>query len=470
MNDIYIYKKKAKKYKSKYLELKKQFGGTIPSDLLTEEQPVRQQQIINNINYDFELIGEGSFGCIISPPLQFNENINIKFPESNISLSKEELNNIFTSKDYVGKLLSCDSEVFNQEYQEYLKLNAIDPEAKYRSKLIFAAYMTKEELTDQIEKLKSQEGKLKLKLKLLEEKEDSISIPVLTPLETLYFCLKDKKLLSYYNKPNISKNYGYIISTRVGKSFKDHELGKFNNDQIIKILENLKESIGDLIQKLYNNKSIHGDIKLENMTLDANLKVYFIDFGFMQKYTDLDYSITQNHQYPDILNIFFKIKNSEENKPMNKKKLIELLKNEKYQKDKKYSIQSIILNKTKINYINYSRFFESIDDEEHDLDYFYNKCIGPIAKNSDIYALSVYIYVLFFNFFDDIQPFNYLNSPYKNFYDFFINYLKKKNTINILNVLLINALYNNINGPEELIYYIDKIINSIKHPDDIKSL
>ena len=55
------------------------------------------------------------------------------------------------AKDHVGKLLSCDSEVFNQEYQEYLKLNAIDPEAKYRSKLIFAAYMTKEELTKQLE-------------------------------------------------------------------------------------------------------------------------------------------------------------------------------------------------------------------------------------------------------------------------------------------------------------------------------
>ena len=467
MNDIYIYKKKAKKYKSKYLELKKQFGGTIPSDLLTEEQPVRQQQIINNINYDFELIGEGSFGCIISPPLQFNENINIKFPESNISLSKEELNNIFTSKDYVGKLLSCDSEVFNQEYQEYLKLNAIDPEAKYRSKLIFAAYMTKEELTYQVEKLKTQEEKQKLL-----EQEDSVQVPVpvLSPVQKLYYCLKKKKLLKYYDKPSISKNYGYIISTRVGKSFKDHELENFNNDQIIKILENLKESIGDIIQKLYNNKLIHGDIKFENMTLDADLKVYFIDFGFMRKYTDLDYSITQNHQYPEILNIYFKIKNSDENKPMNKKKLIELLKNEKYQKDKKYSIQSIILNKTKLNYINYSRFFESIDDDEHDLEYFYTKCFEPIAKNCDIYALSLYIYLLFFNFFNDIQPFNYLNTPYKNLYNYFINYFKKKNTINILNVLLINALYNNINGPEELIYYIDKIINSIKHPDDIKSL
>ena len=40
---------------------------------------------------------------------------------------------------------------------------------------------------------------------------------------------------------------------------------------------------------------------------------------------------------------------------------------------------------------------------------------------------------------------------------------KNQKTLNILNELVINALYNNIDGPEELIIYIDAIINSIKN-------
>ena len=51
MNDIY--KQKAKKYKYKYLKLKKEYIGT-------------------GGNADFEYIGSGSYGCIISPPFQFN--------------------------------------------------------------------------------------------------------------------------------------------------------------------------------------------------------------------------------------------------------------------------------------------------------------------------------------------------------------------------------------------------------------
>ena len=252
---------------------------------------------------------------------------NVEFIKSNIN--EEELNNIFKSKDYVGKLLSCDNEVFNQEYKEYLKLNEIDPQAKYRSKLIFAAYMTKEELTDKLKKL--------LQIQNNQTKYQ-------TPVTRLYDCLEKRKLLK---NSGISENYGYIICTRVGRSFKDHNLNDFNKEKIIKILENLKESIGDLIQKIYDDESIHGDIKFGNMTLDADLKVYFIDFGLMHKYKDLNLDlnsyITQNHQYPEILNIFFNIKKKLINKSMNKTELIELLKKKEYEKDKRYSILSILL-------------------------------------------------------------------------------------------------------------------------------
>ena len=483
-----IYEQKAKKYKYKYLKLKKQYiakGGFSFNEEQTDKtyiekqviKPAIQQQIINNIKYDFEFIGEGSFGCIISPPLQFNNTIYIKNLINNDELENindEKLKEIFTSKDYVGKLLSCDNKVFNNEYKEFIELKKIDPEAKHRSVLIFAAYMSKEEVTTKLEKLKYE--------------DDKNNISVLTPIKQLYYCLKGRKLLNNIFDDDSSKNYGYIISTRVGKSFKDHKLDEFKTDEIITILENLKESIGDLIQKLYDDEYIHGDIKFDNMTLDENLKVYFIDFGFMQKYYELDNLKTSSHQYPEILNIFLKIKNKfknykEEdddddddddddekefkkqlkNQTLNKEELINLLK--KYQQEKINSIQSNLLIKTQLNFIDYSRFFESLEDNlQYSFDD-YTKCIEPIAKNIDIYALSLYIYKLFYNFFDKIQPFNYFKTS-NNFRDYIINLynsFKKNNTLKILNELLINALYNNIDGPEELIIYIEAIINSIKN-------
>jgi hypothetical protein len=509
---IDIYEQKAKKYKYKYLKLKNTYiakGGNGFNEEQADKTYIEKQvtktnikQIIDTINYDFEFIGEGSFGCIISPPLQFNNTIYIK---NLININDDELNEIFTSKEYVGKLLSCDNEVFNKEYEDFLKLKKIDPEAKHRSVLIFAAYMNKEELTTKLEELKNKEDK-----QILDDKEDKQilddkdSVPVITPVHKLYYCLKKIKLLNniFNNVSSASENYGYIISTRVGKSFKDHKLNDFNNGEIITILKNLKESIGDIIQKLYDNESIHGDIKFDNMTLDENLKVYFIDFGFMQKYYELDNLKTSSHQYPEILNIFLKIKNKFKNykeddeedeededdfekklkkllkkQTLNKEELINLLK--KYQQEKINSIQSDLLNFTNLNFIDYNRYFESLEDNiEYSLDD-YTKCIEQIAKNIDIYALSLYIYKLFYNYFDEIKPFNYFDEiqPFNyfktsnNIKDYIINLYNAfiNNTNNILNVLLINALYNNIDGPEELIIYLEAIINSIEYIDN-KSL
>ena len=483
-----IYEQKAKKYKYKYLKLKKQYiakgGGWEDLNKIFEPlvtpvmeqvkqvtkqieqfvKPVSQLVLLHNINYEIEFIGYGTYGCIISPPLQFNNNnnINIKF--------NTNINNIFTSKEYVGKLLSCDNNAFNDEYEQFINIEKIDKDANHRSKLIFAAYMSTEELKENL---------IFLCNNLQNEKTKK-------QIKQLYKCLinPEKQIIN----SSISKNYGYIISTRVGKSFKYHKLYEFKTDEIITILENLKESIGDLIQKLYDDEYIHGDIKFDNMTLDENLKVYFIDFGFMQKYYELDNLKTSSHQYPEILNIFLKIKNKfknykEEdddddddddddekefkkqlkNQTLNKEELINLLK--KYQQEKINSIQSNLLIKTQLNFIDYSRFFESLEDNlQYSFDD-YTKCIEPIAKNIDIYALSLYIYKLFYNFFDKIQPFNYFKTS-NNFRDYIINLynsFKKNNTLKILNELLINALYNNIDGPEELIIYIEAIINSIKN-------
>jgi len=190
----------------------------------------------------------------------------------------------------------------------------------------------------------------------------------------LYDCLIKK----FLNNDSKSDNYGYIISTRVGKSFGKTNLGIFNNEEITKILQNLKESIKDLIQKLYDKNYIHGDIKFDNMTLDDNLNVYFIDFGLMTEYTNENtYGYSINHQYPDILNIFFNIYKKNKNKNnINKTDLIKLLNTKDYQKDKDNSILAIILKKTNLEFIDYSCFFQSIDNNEKNLNFFHTKCIN----------------------------------------------------------------------------------------------
>ena len=106
MNDIYA--QKAKKYKYKYLKLKKELEG----------------------GDDFKFIGYGGFGCIISPPIKFN-----------ITTIDEK---IFTSKDYVAKLLSY--EAFLDEKKEFEEIEGIDHEGNHRSKLIYAEKMKKKDL------------------------------------------------------------------------------------------------------------------------------------------------------------------------------------------------------------------------------------------------------------------------------------------------------------------------------------
>ena len=449
---IDIYAQTAKKYKYKYLKLKKQYiaKGGVWKDLekfieplvtpvveqvkqVTKQieqfvKPVSQLVLLHNINYEIEFIGYGTYGCIISPPLQFNNNNNI-----NIKFNKN-INNIFTSKEYVGKLLSCDNNAFNDEYEQFINIEKIDKDANHRSKLIFAAYMSNEELKENL---------IFLCNNLQNEKTKE-------QIKQLYKCLinPEKQIIN----SSISKNYGYIISTRVGKSFNEIlDLHLKNNkfideNNFIIILEKLKESIEDLIKKLYGQDFIHGDIKFNNMTMTLNnkseidnkSKIYFIDFGFMQKYDDYEKLKVKlnNYIYPDIL-YFFYLLNTLNTSTINKSVLIKLFNLQ----EKPMSNLSKLLIKTGLNKIDYSCFFHSFKKDfntEYPLNDFYTECIKPIIKNSDIYALSLYINRLFENIHSD------------------------KNTLNILNELLINALYNNIDGPDELIIYIDAIINSIK--------
>ena len=457
---IDIYKQKAKKYKYKYLKLKRQYIG-------------------GGENNDFKFIGSGNYGCIISPPLQFNtlNEDNILYP-----LEKIISDDIYNDKKYIGKFLSCYMNSFQNEMNEFIELDKIDPEAKHRSKIIFAAYYNKKKLTKRL-------------------KQNINYFFSLKNYNTLYKCLYEKKLLKKIDdqenltNANSNDNYGYIISTKVGTSFDKIELNKFKLGQIIIILTNLKESIEDLIVKLYDKKMIHGDLKFQNMTLDGSFKISFIDFGLMNNNSEIIKIANNsvNHQYSDIIFIFMKIINNLSpffnniNKmtsldlitkitlikmKFTKKKFIEMLNDRKYAKNGTIlpkllkSLNSIkaIQSSVSIKPIDYINFFKSLeDDKEYPLIDFYNECIVPIIKNIDIYALSLFIYQLFFT----ILGLNILGFNIISFKTFNSNFIKK-DTRNILYALLNNALYNNIDGPTELIIYLDGIINSLKDDDSYK--
>ena len=426
MNDIYA--QKAKKYKYKYLKLKKELEG----------------------GDDFKFIGYGGFGCIISPPIKFN-----------ITTIDEK---IFTSKDYVAKLLSY--EAFLDEKKEFEEIESIDKEGNHRSKLIYAEKMKKKDLTDKINIIINEDR----------NKEDR---------NKLVTCLQQKKLLKQIRESDEAE-YGYIISTKVGTSFDKLNNFRFENENkqiidnskidsiklescnekdITTILNNLKTSIEDLITKLYTNNFIHGDLKSPNITLDKNYNVYFIDFGFMKEYDNLYYinGYSQNENYPNILKTFFSIFPTTtipndptkkaffiNSRPITKLNLIYLL--NKSKNNFQNIIEPRLLQYTKLFNIDYSFFFNSLEDNSpYSPQVIYDNCIKPIAKNIDIYALSLFIYQLFNKIFSGQSSFDskYIND-------------RKMNAINaIIKMLLINVLYNNIDGPEELIFYLEAIIDTL---------
>jgi serine/threonine protein kinase len=419
-----------------------------------------QQKFLKKIDYNIQVqiqnldfVGSGGFGCLISPPLIFGGNIKQVYPETTIDL------NVFNNKIYVGKLISYNKQGFETEYNEFLRLEEIDPDALYRSKLIFASIMTTQELLRQL--------------------RIHYRIPAVLELET---CIKDKSRGIINNVYNQSlPQYAYIISTKVGTSFdklindgKDHIiLAQLSQDDIIKLLINLNECIEHFIRKiLYNKNFIHGDLKTPNITIDKNYKIFIIDFGFMQKYNEfriinnmytsgiLQYS--SNGNYPDILYTFDAIFKKYDN--MSRIQLIGELNNQKNWKKNIPGLHPLhikphydLLNIAGITYIDYSQFFESItDNDPHSNKDYINLVINPIARNIDIYALTIIICELFVPFcLNNYTPRIRINN---------------KNNLNIIydiiKMLAINVLYNNIDGPEELLYYFNEIINSLQNTNN----
>jgi hypothetical protein len=99
-------------------------------------------------------------------------------------------------------------------------------------------------------------------------------------------------------------------------------------------------------------------------------------------------------------------------------------------------------------------FFKNLDDNKlYSLQYIYEKCLEPVARNIDIYALSLFIHELFYGIL------------YHKFIKFQLaNKFVEQHTNILVKQLFEDALYNKIDGPLDLSARLTNIIDSI---DDI---
>jgi hypothetical protein len=367
-----IYEHKARKYKIKYLKLKKELEGGSFKTLL--------KKLFNSTTY--------KTNCTTSPPISLDGlNITQEYIKPNTNI-KDIIN-----EEHIGNLLSCKDKIYEEEFKKFKKVSEYDPNHTYTSELKFAGLIEKKGLKDK------------------------------SKYNSIYNCKNE-----LIDSADIN-NYGYIISTKVGKTFNILDDNDINENNIKQILQNLKNGIDEFITKLYGKDGedgvdgyILGDIKMENMTLDNN-KVYFINYSKMHKYKDKNQveKFAKESNYPYILKRFFEIKE----KNVNKEFLINFFNDNKITNPKDY-IFGILK-----------------DKEEYNTNEIYEKYILPIARNIDIYALSMFI-----------------NSILdKN--NFIIGQKKSEITDELARSLYIDAIYNKIDGPRILSERLQQIINSI---------
>ena len=386
---------------------------------------VNNKQALLKNKYNLEFIAKGGFGCVLSPPLLFNTIAKQDYPPSNTKLDINSFDH-----NYVGKLLNCRKDSYRKELNEYALVEKFDKNGDYTPKLIFAGYMNRQELVSFIER-------------------DMQNTQRNSHLYDVYACLLEKFKTE---DGRMYPNYGYIISTKVGKSFEKITMNEMNKNNIKTILGSLNDAIKNFITKLYEKDYIHGDIKLPNITLKNN-KVYFIDFGLMHdsKIIQTNNGYSLNFNYPIILSKFYSVMNKY--KQVTKRQLIELLIREPIPSP---ATTSLLLTYFKDNknfqmYMNnyFNKLFETLNDNvPYDINFIYQKYILSVAKNCDIYALSLCIYNIFFGgnvFFNNILAYRIVGQ----------------NTNNLVNKLFNDALYNRIDGPNDLSQKLDEIINSI---------
>ena len=469
-----LYKKKYLKYKNKYLTLQNQFGGNKINELetLLNEyiqiinksvtvntsisnviggviEDTEQTSIIVSGDKFIKFIGEGGFGCVFSPPTLITPIIEQEYLDPDIQkINIEDLN-----ENYVAKILSCENNAYKEEVESNMLIKEFDKDGNYTPKMIFAGYMERDDLMQYI--------KLKTKPKNIDTELNN--------------CLNNK--FSQKKKRISHDYYGYIITTKVGKSLNQLNKDDINKSNIKIVLTSLSDGIRNFINNLYQEKYLHGDIKTPNMTIKDN-KIYFIDFGLTDKYNNIlvdkhnyKYPIvlnnSTNQNYPIILHLFRIIYfNQDDNFSGNKNIYINQLLETHITQAKSdlnpyfHAVNNLISSHEdsifkNIEYVetylkgHISQLLNDHlkDDETYTILEVYNICFLPIAKNVDIYSLSLALYHLF------------VNNIYQK--DFTLQNVVLKDTLKLISELFNDALYNKIENPIDLANRLDEIIKTI---------
>ena len=407
---------------------------------------IQSPKLIGSGNKFIKFIGAGGFGCVFSPPTLITPIVKQEYPLND----KIDINSDQYDDKYVAKILSCEKNVYKKEVNSNMLIKEFDKGGNYTPEMIFAGYMERKVLMDYI---KTQRGK--------------------NTNTELYECLHQKF------KKNKHDYYGYIISTRVGKPFDNLTTDDINESNIKDVLTSFSRGIRNFINKLYEQEYLHGDIKTPNMTIKDN-NIYFIDFGLTDKYnktlTDKNnntYPIvltnSTNQNYPIILHLFSIVYVDQlDTFKTNKAGYLELFNNRITQPIPVSELNPyFIAVNNLITSHNYSIFTniedvktylkkyikqlldDNLDDNlEYSIKEVYEKCFLPIAKNVDIYSLSLVMFHLFYN----------------NIYQRSItlrDYVSDE-TLELISKLFEAALYNQIKDPNDLAYRLDNIIVTIK--------
>jgi hypothetical protein len=420
---------------------RQQFNNPQPNgQQFNTPQPNRQQfnnpqpneQKIQSGKKFIKWIAEGGFGCVFSPPSLLTPIVKQDYPINKVI----DINNF--DENYVGKIMNCDPESYKAELQSNMLVKQFDNEGKYTSSMVFAGYMKTSDILKHVRIQKSTSN---------------------NDLKKLYNCIDQK--LSQINHPY----YGYIVSTKVGKSL-DKLTNEVTNSNIKLILSSLCETIRVLINNLFIKNYVHGDIKPPNMNLKDN-KIYIIDFGFCKKYTDFTLvGRSMNYNYPLILHVFLKLLEMKGSSfATTKKDYINLLNNiidTNVNNKESHEIGSIIDTyvsqdyeapfsniKSVLDYLRsyiYKILIPMPDNVKINIMDVYNNYFLSITKRIDIYSLCLVLNNLLFNNF--YNP----NHSLKN--------LLPLETRQLIAKLIKDGLYNDIKDPINLADRLEQIINN----------
>ena len=240
-----------------------------------------------------------------------------------------------------------------------------------------------------------------------------------------------------------------------------------NKSNIKDVLSSLSDGIRHFINELYVNNYIHADIKAQNMTLKKN-KIYFIDFGNTDYYTNafsIPYQNFTYYCYPFHLFLFHILFNEKKNviatKNLFKQYFNKIIQDiERYQSLKSNIMNILIYQKPPIfnNMTEVKTYFTMfintlldhyLDDvHNYTINTVYNICFLPIIKNIDIYSLCLTIYLMFNNNFSDSKIYS-------------LHHIVSDKTKKLITELYMEALSNKIKNPTDLADRLDKIIEKI---------